>query len=54
MERGAEGESGRRWRRGWKREMGGEAEKEGERRSEREAVIAIANRERDKIVIDSK
>lgn len=32
--------------------MGGAAEKEGERRSEREAVIAIANRERDKIVID--
>lgn len=33
-----------------KREIGGE--REGEKRSEREAVIAISNRERDKIVID--
>lgn len=32
--------------------MGGEGEGDGEKRSEREAVIAILNRERDIIVID--
>lgn len=50
--RGKWRDSARRWKRGKEQRGGKRSKEEGGDRSEREAVIAISNRGRDKIVID--